>query len=157
MFRVIYNLVSKQITTCLFAGDGYTAYDQSLFGHIPGDLNTVLNQLAVLKIDPAPFIQFLTDNEIDASGISDNLTAYREQNHATTVARDLFVALKAQELSDTQTAFIITKILAVLMALTWGRLHAAKLLAEALTVEAPFTAARKTYLVNRIDAEIALL
>lgn len=82
---------------------------------------------------------------------------FAEHSTSRTVIDDLLLRLKASALTMTEMDTLLTKIEGVLIFLLSGHLRVARFRANALATDVLYTAARKTWLLNRLDAEIAKL
>lgn len=84
------------------------------------------------------------------------LAVQKQRRYGNNVIDDLLIALKAANATDDQKATLFKYILSVVVLIMSGDLRAAKAMANTLAVSVPdlYTAARKTYLINRIQTEI---
>lgn len=78
----------------------------------------------------------------------------RNENKGKLVVDNLLAALASANLTQSEKASLVTKCSSVFIALTIGELQGSRFLANALTTDAVFTAARKTFLLNQIDAQL---
>lgn len=85
----------------------------------------------------------------------------RESEKAQLIGRDLvkdlYQTLKQQNLTQAQEGDIINRITPVLLAVSMGFLRGAREICNNTATGGSFTAGRKTFLLNSIDASIALL
>jgi hypothetical protein len=84
----------------------------------------------------------------------------RQQIHESIgreVIRDLYKTLRQQNLTQAQEGDLLGRLNGTLIALGFGFVRAARVLANNLTVAGQLTQARKDYLVGRIDTAILLL
>lgn len=79
---------------------------------------------------------------------------FKEEKQGRLVVDDLLQQLKNANLSTADTATLLNYVLAVVVLCLAGSLRAAMVLANNLATTALYTAARKTWLVNRIQTEI---
>ena len=73
------------------------------------------------------------------------------------VVRDLYRALRAQNLTQAQEGDLLNRVFPVLAALGDGFINGARVICNNLTVAGQLTLARKNYLLGKIDEAIALL
>ncbi len=97
------------------------------------------------------FDAYFTNQEL--SGIE----AFKEEKQGRLVYDDLRFQLKTQTLTTAQMLTLGDYIINVITYLIAGDLRVARLKANNLNTTTLYTAARKTWLLTRIDQEIALL
>jgi hypothetical protein len=103
-----------------------------------------LTALATAAVNPTPDPALLLRNE-------------RAEQLGKDVVRDLFRTLQAQNLTQANEGDLLNRVFPVFCALGDGFLNGARVIANNLTVAGQLTNARKTYLLNAIDAAIIAL
>ena len=73
------------------------------------------------------------------------------------LVRELFITLRGQNLTQAQEGDLLSRIYPVLGCLADGFIRGARVICNATATGGEFTAQRKTYLLNQIDAAIAKL
>lgn len=115
-----------------------------------------------VKLQDGDFIVVGDDGQADhypaatyaASAIIKNLV---NEMIGKELVRDLFQTLKAQNLTDAQEGDLLNRIYPVLGCLADGFIRGSRVMCNAIPTGGQFTAPRKTYLLNQIDAAIAKL
>lgn len=97
------------------------------------------------------FDKYFTNQEL--SGIE----AFKEEKQGRTIYDDLRYTLKQQNLTTAQMLTLSDYIINVIVYIIAGDLRVARLKANNLNTTSLYTTARKTWLLNRIDEEIAKL
>lgn len=119
-------------------------------------------------INGAQVIEFDTREEFDTyiSSITPpedavlTLSLQKSQEHEVlgkSVIRDLYVTLRAQNLTSAQEDDLLNRVFSVFCYLGFGFIRGARVRANGLTVAGQLTQVRKDYLLSKIDAAILLL
>lgn len=108
--------------------------------------------------EAAPGFYVVKDNGnvliLDPQEFATLFEAMRDDNKGKLILENLYAQLKTANLTPTEKASLITKLSTVFLALVVGEINGARILANALTTDAVFTAGRKTFLLNQIDAQL---
>ena len=97
------------------------------------------------------FDSYFTNQEL--SGVE----AFKEEKQGRLVIDDTLAKLKTEGLTVANMDTILVLLQAVVIMCLAGHLRAAKVRANAINTTALYTAARKTWLLNRLQTEIDLL
>lgn len=110
-------------------------------------------------------IEFETDAEHDAyvasisptPDLTDFIKNAEHELIGKQVIKDLYVALRQQNLTQAQEGDLLNRLTGVLMALGFGFIRGSRVIANNLTVAGSLTQGRKDFLLAKIDAAILLL
>jgi len=97
------------------------------------------------------FDSYFTQGELNG------IEQFKEEKQGRLVIDDLLAAMKSQGLTAANMDTLLTTLQGVVVMLLAGHLRAARSRANTVATTAIYTAARKTWLLARIDTEIALL
>jgi hypothetical protein len=94
------------------------------------------------------FDSYFTQSELNG------IEQFKEEKQGRLVVDDLLNILKDQALSVNDSATLLNYVIPVIVICLSGNLRAAKVISNNLATTALYTAARKTWLVDRIQKEI---